>query len=94
MILRSINPRTGNFMAQQTQHLVQSFTAGRGGSLKADKPVVCKTADEAKRKAERMVESKVGVVAYSMTGDAEMGDYDDTPVVIFKAGNLPAQFED
>jgi hypothetical protein len=51
-------------MAQQTQHLVQSFTAGHGGSLKADKPMACKTADEAKRKAERMADSKVGVVAF------------------------------
>lgn len=81
-------------LAQQTQHLVQSFTAGRGAALKADKPIACKSADEAKRKAERMAESKVGVVAYSMTGDADTGDYDETPVVLFKAGRLPSQFED
>ena len=81
-------------MARQTQHLVQSFTAGRGAALKADKPIACKTAEEARRKAERMADSKLGVVAYSMTGDADLGDYDDTPTVIFKAGKLPSQFED
>jgi hypothetical protein len=81
-------------MAQQMQHLVQSFTAGRGASLKADKPIACKTADDAKRKAERMADSKVGVVAYSMTGDADTGDYDETPMILFRAGKLPMQFED
>jgi hypothetical protein len=79
-------------MARQTTFLVQSFTAGRGLSLKADRAVACKSADAAQRMAERMAPNKLGVVAYSASGDAEMGDYDDEPVIIFKAGRLPAQF--
>lgn len=81
-------------MARLTTYLVQSFVAGRGTALKADKPVACKSADEARRKAERMVSTKMGVVAYSTSGDAELGDYDDEPVYFFKAGRLPAQFEE
>ncbi len=81
-------------MARLTTYLVQSFVAGRGTALKADKPVMCKSADDAQRKAERMAPAKLGVVAYSTTGDAELGDYDDEPVCFFKVGRLPAQFED
>ena len=81
-------------MARVTSYLVQSFSAGRGAALKADKPVACKSADEARRKAERLVETRLGVVAYSTSGDAELGDYDDEPVYFFKQGRLPAQFEE
>jgi len=81
-------------MARLTSYLVQSFVAGRGSALKADKPMACKSAEEAQRKAARMASSKLGVVAYSTSGDAELGDYDDEPVYIFKAGRLPAQFEE
>jgi hypothetical protein len=81
-------------MARLTNYLVQAFVAGRGTGLKADKPITCKSADEARRKAERMAPTKLGVVAYSTTGDADLGDYDDEPVYFFKTGRLPAQFED
>ena len=81
-------------MARVTNYLVQSFVAGRGAALKADKPIVCKTAEEARRKAERMSSTKLGVVAYSTTGDAELGDYDDAPVTFFKTGRLPLQFDE
>ena len=81
-------------MARVTTYLVQAFVAGRGASLRADKPIVCKSADEARRKAERMAPTKLGVVAYSTSGDSELGDFDDGPVYFFKAGQLPAQFEE
>jgi hypothetical protein len=81
-------------MTRQTTHVVQAFVAGRGMALKAEKPVACKTAEEARRKAERMAGTKLGVVAFSTSGDAEMGDYDDQPDILFKAGRLPSQFEE
>ena len=81
-------------MARQTNYLVQAFIAGKGLSLKADRPIPCKSAEEARRTAERMAPTKLGVVAFSTSGDAELGDYDDEPVYFFKAGRLPAQFEE
>jgi len=36
---------------------------------------------------------KLGVVAFSSTGDPEMGDYDDEPTVFFRKGQLPAAFD-
>ena len=81
-------------MARETAYIVQAFIAGRGAGLKAEKPVPCKSGEAARRMAERMADTKLGVVAFSTTGDAETGDYDDQPVIFFKAGRLPAQFEE
>jgi hypothetical protein len=41
-----------------------------------------------------MVGAKAGVVAYAVSGDAELGDYDDEPAIIFKSGRLPAPFDE
>jgi hypothetical protein len=46
------------------------------------------------RRHERLAPAKAGVVAFSTAGDAELGDYDDEPTIIFKTGQLPAHFED
>jgi hypothetical protein len=80
-------------MARETVYLVQAFTAGKGQNLKGDAPIPCKSAEGARRTAERLASSKVGVVAFSSSGDAEMGDYDDEPTVILRIGRLPAAFE-
>jgi hypothetical protein len=42
--------------------------------------------------AEKMVLSKLGVVAYATSGDAETGDYDEEPEILFRAGRLPETF--
>ncbi len=80
-------------MTRETSYFVQSFNAGKGGSRKADAPIACKSATGAVRTAERLALSKLGVIAFSSTGDPEMGDYDDEPAVIFRNGQLPAAFE-
>jgi hypothetical protein len=80
-------------MARETSYFVQAFGAGRGGYLKADTPIVCKTATDALRTAERLALSKLGVIAFSSSGDSEMGDYDDEPTVIFRKGELPSAFD-
>lgn len=54
-------------MARETTFFVQSFMAGRGGNLKADTPIACKSASGALRTAERLALSKYGVVAFSST---------------------------
>jgi hypothetical protein len=43
--------------------------------------------------AERLALTKAGVVAFSNSGDQELGEFDDSPIIIFKAGQLPEQFE-
>jgi len=79
-------------MARETAYIVQAFDAGKGGRLKPDSPTACKSATVALRMAERLALSKLAVVAFSSTGDPEVGDYDDEPTVFFRKGQLPAAF--
>jgi hypothetical protein len=80
-------------MTRETTYFVQAFNAGKRGDLKADAPIACKSATGALRTAERLALSKFGVVAFSSTGDPEMGDYDDEPTVIFRNGQFPSAFD-
>ena len=80
-------------MARETIYVVQAFKAGKGQSLKADASISCKSAEGARRTAERLSPDRAGVVAFSFTGDAETGDYDEEPAVFYRAGRLPAPFE-
>ncbi|MFG1423570.1 hypothetical protein [Roseixanthobacter liquoris] len=79
-------------MARETVYIVQGYKAGKGKRLIAEAPVSCKSAGAAERLAERLAETRAGVVAFSSSGDAEMGDYDDEPTILFKTGQLPPQF--
>jgi hypothetical protein len=81
-------------MTKETVHIVQSYVRGRGKSLKAEQQVGCKTAEDARRKAERLGPLRVGVVAFSATADIELGDYDENPVILFRSGELPHPFTD
>ena len=81
-------------MAQETVYIVQAYVAGRGKGLRAEQQVGCKTAEEARRKAERLAPLRLGVVAFSATADTEMGDYDENPVILFKSGRLPPPFDE
>jgi hypothetical protein len=81
-------------MARTTTYLVQAFEAGRGKQLKANAAIPCRSAEAANRTAEKLVASKLGVVAYSVAGDADAGEWDDEANVIFKSGRLPSPFGD
>lgn len=76
-------------MASETVHIVQAYVQGRGKGLKAEQQMGCKTAEDARRKAERLAPLRLGVVAFSATADTEMGDYDESPTILFKSGQLP-----
>jgi len=81
-------------MAHETIYLVQAFRSGKGARLDADPPIRCKSPESARRSAENLAPTKAGVVAFSTSGDAELGEYDEEAKIIFKAGHLPAAFED
>jgi hypothetical protein len=81
-------------MSRETVYIVQAYVAGRGKALKAEPQVGCKTAEEARRKAERLGPSRVGVVAFEVSADTELGDYDENPKILFRAGQLPPPFDD
>jgi hypothetical protein len=79
-------------MARTTNYVVQPYIAGRGAGLKADTPTACKSAEDARRKAEKMAPGKLGIVAYATSGDPDTGDFDEEPTILFRAGRLPEQF--
>lgn len=81
-------------MARETVYILQTYVAGRGKGLKAEQQVGCKTAEEARRKAERLAPLREGVIAFEVSADVEMGDYDENPKVIFKSGRLPPPFDE
>ena len=81
-------------MTRETVHLVQAFVAGRGQALRSEPTFACKTAEDARRKAERLAPLRLGVVAFSTSADVEMGDYDENPILLFKAGRLPPPFDE
>jgi hypothetical protein len=81
-------------MARETTFIVQSFELGRDEALKADKQVPCKSADSARRMAEQLAAAKLGVVAFSTSGDVELGEFDDRPTIFFRSGQIPAAFDD
>lgn len=81
-------------MPMETVYIVQAYVAGRGKALKPEPQVGCKSAEEARRKAERLGPLRLGVVAFSITADTELGDYDETPTILFRSGQLPPPFED
>jgi hypothetical protein len=49
--------------------------------------------DGARRTAERLALSYLGIVAFSVTADPETGDYDGRPTVFFRAGQLTSEFD-
>ena len=79
-------------MAKETVHIVQAYAQGRGKSLKAEQQVGCKTAEDARRKAERLAPHRAAIVAFTVTADTEMGDYDENPTILFRSWPLPHPF--
>ena len=80
-------------MTRVTTFLVQTFDNSKGAPLKPDAPVSCRSLEGARRTAERLSLSHMGVVAFSVTSDPETGDYDDQPTIFYRAGQLPAEFD-
>jgi hypothetical protein len=77
-------------IAPKTFYVVQSFIRGKRGGLKAEQPIQAPSESAAILRAERIAESKAGVLVFSQTGDPEMGDFDE-PVLLARHGDVPSQ---
>ena len=73
-----------------TYYVVQSFHASKRGALVADLPVLVGSAEEASARAQRLSETRAGVVAFSRTGDDTTGEYADA-VIIATYGRMPVE---
>ena len=81
-------------MAREIFHIVQAFKAGRGARLIAEQPIRCRSSDAARTRAEGLATTRAGVVAFITSGDAEVGEYDEQPTILFRAGRLPPPFDE
>jgi hypothetical protein len=79
-------------MTRESTFLVQAFNS-KGGRLKPNPPVACKSADGARGTAERLSLCHVGVIAFTVASDPDTGDHDDRPTIFYRAGQVPAEFD-
>jgi hypothetical protein len=75
-------------VANETLHVVQSFSVNEFGEYGADQPKAFKSSPEALRAAAKAHETGKPVVAFSRTGDPKVGEYGE-PQVIAKLGEIP-----
>ena len=81
-------------MATEMIHIVLTWSADKRGKLRAETPMKFKTAAEAKGRAERLEGKVAGVVALSQGYDVDTEQADENPLILFRAGRTPAEFED
>lgn len=74
----------------KTFYVVQPFIKGKRGGLKAEPAIQSPSESAAILRGERIADSKAGVLVFSITGDPEMGDFDE-PVFLARHGEVPAQ---
>lgn len=71
----------------KTNIVVQAFVMGRRGP-QAERPILASSEGAAIRMAERLAPTKLGVLAFTQGGDAEMGDFGE-PVILASHGQVP-----
>lgn len=81
-------------MGMQTNFIVQSYSKGPRGKLIADTPFVAKDVAHARRTAERMAASSPMVIAFTNTGDAETGDFEEPKLIYAHGDPLPPEIEE
>ncbi|MET4633584.1 MULTISPECIES: hypothetical protein [Kaistia] len=79
-------------MAVTTQYIVQPYRLNKRGKLEAEPAVAASSAENAKQRAEKLSDSRAGVIAFQIAVDAEMGDYGE-PVTLARFGSLPEEMD-
>lgn len=72
--------------------VVQSFTKGQRGGLRADLPVQAQNTAHARRMAERLAPNKELVVAFKREGDAISGEFDEAQLIA-AFGDVPEEVQ-
>lgn len=77
----------------QTYFVVQTYAVNAKRQIEADPPRQVPTEADAVRLAERLSETKFGVLAFSRTGDVSTGEWEEAKV-LFKFGDFPREDAD
>jgi hypothetical protein len=78
-------------MPSHTLHVVQAFEE-QEGSVVPVQPKVCPSAGSARTLAARLAQTHAGVIAWSRTGDPDLGDW-GPPEVLVRTGTIPDEYE-
>ena len=76
--------------ALKTFYVVQPFIKGKRGGLRAEQAIQAPSESAAILRGERLSGSKAGVLVFSISGDPEMGDFDE-PVFLASHGEVPVR---
>src|SRR3977135_407649 len=72
-------------------HVVQAFEE-REGAIVPLQPEVCPSAGSARALAARLAQNHVGVIAWSRSGDPDLGEW-GPPEVLARTGVIPDEYE-
>ena len=75
-------------MSNVTYYVAMGFIRDETGELVALDPVEAQSSSQAVSRARSLAATKAGVVAFSRTGDPNIGEFADA-VVLFQAGEVP-----
>jgi hypothetical protein len=75
-------------MASVTYYVAMAFEKTEEGDLVALDPMESQSSTQAISRARLLATMKAGAVAFSRTGDPDIGEFSDA-VVLFKTGDVP-----
>jgi hypothetical protein len=75
-------------MSNVTYYVAMGFIRDEAGELVAMDPVEAQSSTQAVSRARSLAATKAGAVAFSRTGDPNLGDFEDA-VVLWQAGEVP-----
>ena len=75
-------------MASVTYYVAMAFEKTEEGDLVALDPMESQSSTQAISRARSLATTKAGAVAFSRTGDPDIGEFADA-VVLFKTGDVP-----
>jgi hypothetical protein len=75
-------------MASVTYYVAMAFEKTEEGDLVALDPMESQSSTQAISRARSLAATKAGAVAFSRTGDPDIGEFADA-VVLFKTGDVP-----
>lgn len=75
-------------MASMTYHVVLPFVLNEEGELCPDTPIECQSAASAIARAKAAAATKAGAVAFSRTGDPDLGEFAGA-MILDRIGAVP-----
>ncbi len=82
----------GADMARVTYFVVIPFVKNDDGDLLGQDPIECRSAHQALSKALQLAKDHAGAIAFSRSGDPNIGEFDDA-VELGRFGEVPADLE-